>query len=88
MTSRDDAIGAFLLEMCRERGPEKSICPSEVARKLDPEHWRSIMNDVRRIAGELVKRGLIEATQAGNVIDLAQAKGPIRLRLSATSRCV
>lgn len=38
------------------------------------------MDDVRRIAIQLVAKGLIEVTQQGKVVDIETASGPIRFR--------
>ena len=74
----EDAILALLQE--RDRG--KTICPSDAARVIaGPEDFRPQMDRVRAAAGDLVARNEIEVTQKGRVIDLASARGPIRLRL-------
>lgn len=39
------------------------------------------MSDTREAAGRLAQAGEIEVTQKGKVVDVATAKGPIRLRL-------
>ena len=63
----------------REAG--KTICPSEAARLLGGDDgFRPLMEVVREAAGELAEAGRIEVTQGGEVVDLAEAKGPIRLR--------
>jgi hypothetical protein len=36
---------------------------------------------VRDVAGEMAERGTLEVTQGGEVVDVAEARGPIRLRL-------
>lgn len=65
-----------------ERGFNKSFCPSEVARRLDPENWRSIMRAVRNTALEL---DTIKITQAGIPVGAEDIKGPIRLSLAKPS---
>ncbi|WP_181783450.1 DUF3253 domain-containing protein [Pseudonocardia pini] len=57
-----------------------TICPSDAARRLDPEGWRDRMDEVRAAAGRLAAAGEVEITQRGEVIDLDTAKGPIRIR--------
>ena len=69
-----------IVELVGERGPDKTVCPSEVARKLDPANWRSLMDEVRAAAAELEAAGDIEVTQGGKVVALSGARGPIRLR--------
>lgn len=65
----------------RERGPNKTICPSEVARALGGEGWRELMAVVRSQAQQLVSTGHIVVTQRGKVVDPAIVKGPVRYRL-------
>jgi hypothetical protein len=81
--SDDAVIEEAIITLCWKRGPEKTICPSEVARMLDADDaaWRSLMPAVRAAADRLVRRGLIEAMQGGRAVDMADVKGPIRFRL-------
>ena len=77
----DTAIRALL----RERGPGKTICPSEVARVLaaangDAAAWRPLMDRVRTIAAKLAQRGEVLITQKGEAVDALTARGPIRIR--------
>ena len=69
-----------ILTLLSERDAGKTICPSEVARSLDPAGYRELMPMVREAASELVAEGRIEVTQKGEPVDLASARGPIRLR--------
>jgi hypothetical protein len=72
----EDAIG----ELLDRRAPGATICPSEAARRVDPDGWRDLMPDARRVAGRLVADGQVEMTQRGEVVDPATARGPVRLR--------
>ncbi|HEY9677551.1 MAG TPA: DUF3253 domain-containing protein [Drouetiella sp.] len=82
--SKREKISANILSMVDERGPSKTICPSDVARALFPDSWRDEMDNVRTVADGLVQRGLIEVTQKGKAIaSAADAHGPIRLRKKA-----
>lgn len=70
-----------ILDLLAQRDPGKTICPSEAARALGgDEGFRPLMGLVREAAGELVEAGRIEVTQRGEPVDLARARGPIRLR--------
>jgi len=73
-----------ILAMCGTRGPEKSICPSEVARLLEPDEaqWRALMKPVRRAAVDLANEGLIEILKKGKRIDPDAVRGVIRLRIA------
>jgi hypothetical protein len=74
-------IAAAILDLVHDRGPGKTICPSEAARRLDPEAWRALMPAVREAAASLQAQGLIAVTQRGRPVDPLAAKGPIRLGL-------
>jgi len=76
-----ETIEAAILRLTAARGPEKSICPSEVARALAPESWRSLLGAVRRGAAGLAAAGRIDILRKGKPIDPASARGVIRLRI-------
>lgn len=66
------------------QGREGTICPSEAARRVADRRggsWRDLMEPARRAAQRLVEAGEVEVTQQGQVVDLATARGPIRIRL-------
>jgi hypothetical protein len=82
MPSRQDAERA-ILNLLAQRDPGRTICPSEAARALGGDDgFRPLMPLVRDAAADLVARGELEVVQSGEVVDLADARGPIRLRLS------
>jgi hypothetical protein len=72
-------IETAILELLRARGEHKTICPSEVARAVDPVSWRERMPAVRAAAARLVESGVIVALQRGRLVDPLEARGPIRL---------
>ena len=72
-------IGALL----DQRRPDASICPSDAARAVDPEGWRDLMPAARAAAGRLADAGAVEVTQGGEVVDVATARGPVRIRRRA-----
>jgi hypothetical protein len=71
---------ATILELLAARAPGATICPSEAARRLGGDDFRDHMDVVRESAAALVAEGAIEVTQGGRTVDIAQARGPIRLR--------
>jgi len=81
----DAALERAILDLLRERRPGATICPSEAARAVDEHDWRDLMPAARDAARRLVSAGRVEVTQGGDVVDLATAKGPIRLRRSTTT---
>ncbi|WP_337876130.1 DUF3253 domain-containing protein [Elioraea sp.] len=81
-------IEATILRLCGERGPERSICPSEVARALagpDETRWRLLMHPVRETAFRLAREGRIRVLRKGRPIAPEQARGVIRLAIIAES---
>lgn len=57
-----------------------SICPSDVARTVDSENWRELMDETREVAQHLARQGGIVITQRGQPVDPdAPVRGPIRL---------
>ena len=76
-----EKLRSAILDMARERGPAKTICPSDAARVLGgDESFRPLMPLVRDAARALVAAGRIEVTQSGQQVDLDAARGAIRLR--------
>ncbi|MGY1696376.1 DUF3253 domain-containing protein [Geodermatophilus sp. SYSU D00814] len=70
------AIGALL----DARAPGATICPSEAARAVDPQGWRELMPGARAAAARLAAAGAVEVTRRGAVVDVATARGPVRIR--------
>ena len=70
----DAEIARVLMDLARQRGPDRTFCPSEAARALS-EDWRPLMPDIRRVAATLP----LEASQGGRRVDPVTASGPIRL---------
>lgn len=75
-------IDAEILSQVAARGPDKTICPSEVARALDPE-WQKLSSAVRRAAIRLAEAGQIDILRKGKRVEPAGVKGVIRLRIAA-----
>ena len=75
-------INAEILRRAAAVGPDKSICPSEVARGL-AENWRPLMTPVRNAAIGLVREGRLQILRHGKpVADLGTLRGVIRLRIA------
>jgi Protein of unknown function (DUF3253) len=72
----EDAIFALL----SEREGSGTICPSEVARRLAPKQWKTLMQSVREVAARLALEGRLVATQKGKEVNALSARGPIRLK--------
>lgn len=67
--------------MATERGADKTICPSEVARALFDTNWRKHMDEVRQAAIALQQNGKVLITQKGIPVDVDHLKGPIRIKI-------
>jgi hypothetical protein len=76
-------VESAIFDLLAERGPGKTICPSEAARALDPEGWRRLMPHVRATAVGLARAGRLEITRHGKAADPNAFKGVYRLRLPA-----
>lgn len=78
-------IEQLILTLTAARGPDKSICPSEVARALLPDsgqpRWQSLMTPVRQAAIRLVAAGRIDILRKGKPVPAGDVKGVIRLRM-------
>lgn len=74
----EDRIAAAIRTLLQHR-VDKSICPSDVARVVGGDNWRTHMDTVRAVAAQLAARGDIIATQKGETVKADEAKGPIRL---------
>ncbi|MGY1682499.1 DUF3253 domain-containing protein [Geodermatophilus sp. SYSU D01176] len=79
-----DDVGARLEQaidaLLDDRRAGATICPSAAARAVDPDRWRELMPAVRAAAGRLAAAGQVEVTQRGEVVDVATARGPVRVR--------
>jgi len=62
------AIEVEILRQTAVRGPDRSICPSEVARAPDNSERRRLMAPVRRAAVVLAPRGRIATVRKGKAI--------------------
>jgi hypothetical protein len=81
-----EAIAAEILRQTAERGPAKSICPSEVARAFAPEEdaWRRLLGPVRATAIRLAREGRVKVLRKGKPVDPeAGIRGVIRLRIAS-----
>lgn len=85
-TDLSQSIETLILELLKARSIGASVCPSEVARALHPEQWRTSMNEVRAVAARMALKGKLRITQSDTQLDPERVlqglvRGPIRLRL-------
>ncbi|WP_440222296.1 DUF3253 domain-containing protein [Dokdonella sp. MW10] len=79
-----DRIRECLIELLLARGAGRTIALSEAAQAVSMRigyHWRDLMRPVRTVAAMLAEAGTIEALQHEVVVDVRDARGPVRLRL-------
>lgn len=72
MIPSDYELELTLIRLVTERGADKTVCPSEVARALGgphPDGWGPLMQPVRRQAVRLMKEGRIAILRKGKVVD-------------------
>ncbi|MEM9879897.1 MAG: DUF3253 domain-containing protein [Pseudomonadota bacterium] len=74
-----DALKNALYDLLAERGPAKSICPSDVARRAYPDTWRSHMAAVHALADQQAQAGTVKLLQKGKMIDPADRRGVYRI---------
>lgn len=79
MSSLEDII----LALTTERGPEKSICPTDAARAFAGDDWRRVLGEVRKTAVRLALDGRIVITRKGKPVDPLNFKGVYRLKAPA-----
>lgn len=80
MSSVDSRLQRAILDLLVQRRDGATICPSDAARAVAPEDWRPLMDAARAAAQRLVEAGEVDVTQGGEVVDLATARGPVRIR--------
>ena len=81
MQARDEEAEAAILRLVGERGPDRSICPTDAARLLDSAAWRAQLGRVRAAAMSLAEAGRIEILRKGKPVGLDAVRGVIRLRV-------
>ncbi len=85
MVDVDGRLERAIDALLADRRAGATICPSEAARAVDPKGWRELMPAARAAAGRLAAAGQVEVTQRGEVVDVATARGPVRVRRVAGS---
>ena len=75
-----------ILRLAGARGPEKTICPSEVARELlgsDEKAWRLAMKPVRAEAVRLAEEGQVVIKRKGRPVDPHDFRGIYRIAIAS-----
>jgi len=74
-------VQAAIRELVARRGAGKTICPTEAAKAVSAEKWRSVLGDVRAEAVRLARAGEIAIYRKGRPVDPDGFKGVYRLGL-------
>jgi hypothetical protein len=83
----DDLVESTILALVNERGPAKTICPTDAARALaqargeDDLAWRRWLSPVRNSAKALARQGRLVIYRKGKPADPDDFRGVIRLGL-------
>lgn len=75
-------IEAALLRLVADRGPGKTVDPTEAARALGgahPDGWGPLMLPIRRAAVALAEQGRVVILRKGKAVDPRDFKGVYRL---------
>jgi hypothetical protein len=75
-------IEATILRLVAERGPNKTVDPSEAARALGgphPDGWGPLMLPIRRVVVALAEQGRVVILRKGKPVDPRDFKGVYRL---------
>lgn len=75
-------IEAVLLRLIAERGPGKTVDPTEAARELGghhPDQWGPLMQPIRKVAVALAEQGRLVILRKGKPADPRDFKGVYRL---------
>ena len=78
-------IEAAARALLRSRRPDRSICPSDVARIAGGTMWRKLLPVVRDRAVVMTERGELEILRGGRVVKKNQTEGVLRYRSVATN---
>ena len=82
-TPSPELISGAILRLTAAAGPAAAINPSDVAKELSPETWRSLLTSVRREAAKLATAGEIEILRKGKPVPVEALHGVVRFRQRA-----
>ena len=83
-------VETTILDLCAQRGAEKTICPTDAAKGVaatkagsatPPEDWQKWLGDVRRTAVGLARDGRLVIYRKGKPVDPGDFRGVYRLGL-------
>ena len=76
-------LSAAMRTLLRARATTSSICPSDAARAVGGDRWRSLVPTARDVARDLARAGEVVVTQGERELEIdAEWRGPVRIRSS------
>lgn len=75
----DTRMEEALVRLLASRAASASVCPSEVARAVEPDAWRRLMERAREAGRRLAVDDVVVFTKGGRPVDPSRARGAIRL---------
>ena len=74
-------LAAAMRTLLRARAATSSICPSDAARVVGAERWRSLVPTARDVARELARAREVVVTQGERELGIdVEWRGPVRIR--------
>ncbi len=81
----DRRIRSTIRALTSHRGPDETVCASEVARAVASPDWESAMERIRKIARDLAVDGVVAISTAGRTGNPSEGPdGPMRIGRSAS----
>jgi hypothetical protein len=77
-----DVIEQTILRLAGERGPEKTICPSDAARAIvgsNVDDWGPLMQPLKRIAMRMAREGRVVLYRKGKSVSPDDLRGIYRI---------
>lgn len=87
MTTDLTKIEETITQLITQRGTDKTICPSEVARAIagkNEKEWRLLMKPIRMVAVHMAKQGKLSIMRKGKHVNPDDFKGIYRLGIPQT----
>ncbi len=78
----DEEVRETILQMCRTAGLAGDVRPEDVARRILPEHWQTLLKRIRLMSKHLAVAGKLTILRKGVPADPAEFKGLIRLQIT------
>lgn len=81
-TVSDQEVMLTTLRMCADAGTEDSVRPQDIARRLLPTHWRTLLKRIRLTGKQLALEGDLLILRKGEPADPNDFKGLITLQIT------